>query len=59
MRVTIVPVACDFQEVEITGRATPASLLQGLLPDAQALAGTTRSLKELVGLAVYRLRGWI
>jgi uncharacterized SAM-binding protein YcdF (DUF218 family) len=57
--VTIVPVACDFQEVEITGRTTVASLLQELLPDAQALAGTTRSLKELVGLAVYRLRGWI
>jgi uncharacterized SAM-binding protein YcdF (DUF218 family) len=59
MHVKVVPVACDFQEVEITGRATAASLIQGLLPDAQALAGTTRSLKELVGLAVYRLRGWI
>ena len=58
-RVTIVPVACDFQEVDITGRATLPSLIQGLLPDAQALAGTTRSLKELIGLAVYRLRGWI
>ncbi len=57
--VTIVPVACDFQEVDIRGQATLASLVQALLPDAQALAGTSRSLKELVGLAVYRLRGWI
>ena len=54
----IVPVACDFQVVQVRGRPTAASLLQELLPDAEALGGTSRSLKELVGLAVYRLRGW-
>jgi uncharacterized SAM-binding protein YcdF (DUF218 family) len=57
-RVTIIPVACDFQVVELPGQESFASLLQGLLPDAEALDNTTRSLKELVGLAVYRLRGW-
>jgi uncharacterized SAM-binding protein YcdF (DUF218 family) len=29
-----------------------------LLPDARALAATTAAIKEWVGLAVYRLRGW-
>lgn len=29
-----------------------------LLPDAGALAGTTGAIKEFIGLAVYRMRGW-
>ena len=28
------------------------------LPDAEALHDSTRALKEYLGLAVYRLRGW-
>ena len=30
-----------------------------LLPDAEALAGTTQAIKEYLGLMVYRWRGWI
>jgi uncharacterized SAM-binding protein YcdF (DUF218 family) len=29
-----------------------------LLPDVKALAGTTSAIKEMIGLWVYRLRGW-
>jgi hypothetical protein len=29
-----------------------------LLPDAQALEESTVAIKEWIGLAVYRLRGW-
>lgn len=49
-------------------RATPAAtdypmpdarpLILRLLPDAEALARSTRSLKEYLGLWVYRLRDW-
>jgi uncharacterized SAM-binding protein YcdF (DUF218 family) len=58
---TIVPVACDFQLAarNQSGRPTPESLLLDLVPNAGALASTTTSLKELLGLGVYRLRGWI
>jgi len=57
----IVPVACDFQLTALgqSGRPTPESLLLDLLPSAGALASTTTSLKELLGLGMYRLRGWI
>jgi uncharacterized SAM-binding protein YcdF (DUF218 family) len=58
--VSIVPVACDFQIVDPTqrGKATAESVLLELLPDAGALNSTTQSLKELLGLLTYRLRGW-
>jgi uncharacterized SAM-binding protein YcdF (DUF218 family) len=57
----IVPVACDFQlpDRRHSGRPTAESLLLDLLPSAEALTSTTRSLKELLGLGVYRLRGWL
>jgi hypothetical protein len=29
-----------------------------LLPDVKALAGTTSAIKEMIGLSVYRWRGW-
>ncbi|MEL6772033.1 MAG: YdcF family protein [Bacteroidota bacterium] len=34
-------------------------LLQNLLPDAEMLQLTTRAMKEYIGTAVYRLRGWL
>lgn len=57
----IIPVACDFQlpARRLSGRPTAGSLLLDLLPNAGALASTTTSLKELMGLAAYRLRGWL
>jgi len=56
-----------FQKVGLD--ATPAATdihagspqsvgLFGLLPDARALARTTAAIKEMIGLCVYRLRGW-
>ena len=33
--------------------------LFNLLPTADNLAGTTRALKEYIGIATYRLRGWL
>jgi hypothetical protein len=32
--------------------------LLDLLPDAKALARTTSAIKEMIGLCVYRFRGW-
>jgi uncharacterized SAM-binding protein YcdF (DUF218 family) len=29
------------------------------LPDSEALDGTTRAVKELIGAQVYRWRGWL
>jgi uncharacterized SAM-binding protein YcdF (DUF218 family) len=57
----IVPVACDYQlpARSLSGRATGESLLMDLLPSAEALTSTTRSVKELLGLGVYGLRGWL
>ncbi len=52
MAMTVVPVATDH---EVT--AANFHPLR-FLPDAGALEGTTRFLRELVGLAVYRWRGW-
>jgi uncharacterized SAM-binding protein YcdF (DUF218 family) len=49
----VVPVATDY-EVETEARLT----LLDLLPDAAALEGSSRALKEYLGLWVYRLRGW-
>jgi uncharacterized SAM-binding protein YcdF (DUF218 family) len=55
----IVPVACDFQVVNQTsGRGTAASLLDDVLPSAGALSNTSTNLRELMGLVVYKLRGW-
>jgi len=57
----IVPVACDFQLAarNQSGQPTAESLLLDLLPQAGALASTSSSLKELLGLLVYRLKGWL
>jgi len=57
----IVPVACDFQLPARAsyGRPSGGGLVLDLLPSAGALASTTTSLKELLGLATYRLKGWL
>lgn len=51
-RIAIIPAPTDFE-------ATPpeGSWLLRWLPDAGALAGSTRALKEYLGLWVYRMRG--
>ena len=42
---------------DLGGRYPPSSIFD-FLPDARYLAVTTGAIKEWVGLAVYRLRGW-
>jgi uncharacterized SAM-binding protein YcdF (DUF218 family) len=56
----IVPVACDFHVISqaSTGSGTAASLLDDVLPNAGALSNTSTNLRELMGLVVYKLRGW-
>jgi uncharacterized SAM-binding protein YcdF (DUF218 family) len=48
----VVPAATDHEAVE------QARTALDYLPDAQALAGSSRAFKEILGLFVYRLRGW-
>lgn len=54
----LIPVACDYQlpQRSLMGRPTVASALLSLLPNADALAGTTLALKERLGLLVDHLR---
>ena len=40
------------------GRPTAGSLLLGLAPNAEALHLSSLALKEHLGLALYRLKGW-
>jgi uncharacterized SAM-binding protein YcdF (DUF218 family) len=49
----VVPAATDIH----AGPPELVSLLD-LLPDAGALAQTTSAIKEMIGLCIYRLRGW-
>lgn len=60
-RVTVVPVACDYQlpRRDQLGSLTAASLLEDLLPDAEDLYLSNVALKEHLGVLIYRLRGWI
>ncbi len=55
----VIPVACDFQFVarNLWGRPTAGSVLKDGLPDAEALFISTVALKEVFGLATYRLLG--
>jgi uncharacterized SAM-binding protein YcdF (DUF218 family) len=55
----IAPAPPDFYTTQADQRANPQGRLLSLLPDAENLLLTTRSLKEYVGLLVYRLRGWV
>lgn len=60
--VNAIPAPTDFlvtdneiKEIQTTVQST----LLNLVPDADRLHQFTRALKEYVGLAVYRLRGWL
>ena len=57
---TVIPLACDYQlpTRELYGKPTPGSVALGLMPDAQALSLSSMALKEHLGLAIYRLKGW-
>ncbi|MBE9030072.1 YdcF family protein [filamentous cyanobacterium LEGE 11480] len=55
----VTPAPTDFYTVQVDQRKNAQGRLLSLLPDVEHLALTTRSLKEYVGLFVYRLRGWV
>lgn len=57
---TVVPVACDYQLPDRAhyGQPTLGNTLKSLLPEAEALYLSSLALKEHLGLAIYRLRGW-
>ena len=57
---SVIPVACDYQlpTRALFGRPTPGSVLKGLAPDAEYLYLSSIALKEHLGLAIYRLKGW-
>jgi uncharacterized SAM-binding protein YcdF (DUF218 family) len=57
---TVVPVACDYQLPDRAhyGQPTAGNTLKSLLPEAEALYLTSLALKEHLGLAIYRVRGW-
>ena len=56
----VIPVACDYQlpSRKNFGQPTAASLIKGLVPDAEFLDLSSVALKEHLGLLVYRLKGW-
>jgi len=57
---SVIPVACDYQLPNRAAYGTPTagSVIKSLLPDAEALHLSTIALKEHLGLAIYRLKGW-
>ena len=57
--VKLIPVAADYllPSRQAYGKPTAASLLLGMVPDAEWLSISTQALKENIGLLVYRLRG--
>lgn len=57
-----IPAPTDFQvsEQELAElKGTWQSTLLNIFPDAYRLQETTKSLKEYIGMVVYRLKGWI
>jgi uncharacterized SAM-binding protein YcdF (DUF218 family) len=59
----VVPAPTDFQVTyeDWAYYTQPDAVVQffNLLPTADNLVATTRALKEYIGIAVYRLRGWL
>ena len=59
---TVVPAPTDFLVTRGDASAATASVgarIYHLVSDAQYLALSTKALKEYLGIAVYRLRGWM
>jgi uncharacterized SAM-binding protein YcdF (DUF218 family) len=55
----VVPAPTDFLVPDMTsGQLSFAGILVRCVPDSQDLYNVTRALKEYVGIAVYRLKGW-
>jgi hypothetical protein len=47
-----------FRQRSGYGQPTAGSVVKSVLPDAEALHLSSVALKEHLGLAIYRLKGW-
>lgn len=57
-----IPAPTDFlvtDQTRIEMQSSAQAITLNLLPEAERLRGTTRALKEYVGIVVYWLRGWV
>ncbi|MEO1619860.1 MAG: YdcF family protein [Cyanobacteria bacterium J06632_3] len=58
--INVIPAPTDYlAPTENTEDITIEGRILGLLPEAKALDQFTRALKEYIGFAIYRLRGWL
>ena len=59
--IAAIPAPTDFlvTDNELQELASPQATLLNLLPDTDRLYQFTRALREYIGIAVYRLRGWL
>ncbi len=61
-QIEAIPAPTDFSQAQRDSPSrneSPQSVLYGLLPDLEALNITTKTIKEYIGIVVYRLRGWL
>lgn len=61
-QIEAIPAPTDFSQAQRDRQSrneSPQSVLYGLLPDLEALNITTKTIKEYIGIVVYRLRGWL
>lgn len=54
-----VPAAADYEEIDCRKWPEHRSLFMEWLPNAEALARSTRAVKEYVGFVYYGWRGWV
>jgi uncharacterized SAM-binding protein YcdF (DUF218 family) len=60
--IDVIPAPTDFLVSELdslTMGRTFQNIILNLVPDSDRLDKTTQAIKEYVGMAIYRLRGWI
>ena len=54
----VIAAPTDFRVTKVDENAGLLGFILSLLPNVEALEDTTAALKELIGFAMYRLRGW-
>lgn len=61
--IEVIPAPTDYEAVQADltedDEPAPIYLLQRLMPNADALVLTSRTLKEYLGILIYGLRGWL
>ena len=60
--IEVIPAPTDYlvpTELNQSLRATWQGQLLSLLPEAESVSRFTQAMKEYVGFAIYRLRGWV